>query len=289
MNSNIENFNSPKRVGILANHMIPQAMELGEVLKTNLDSQNSWWIKNINDLEGISNNLDETDLIITIGGDGTILRAAHISALKEIPILGINMGTVGFMCEIEASDCIEELPNYLDGSSIIEKRMMLKAEIIRKGKKVEYDALNDIVLARGSKIRVIEISVKLNNTHLATYRGDGVVLSTPTGSTGYSLSLGGPVVSPSSNLILFKPIGSHMSLHGGVVLDLNSKIDLTIRSENSATVSIDGFIDLPMSDFDKINVEVSKQRVKFLRHKSFEEDFWSLITKKLGMRKGNII
>ncbi len=289
MNSNIENFNSPKRVGILANHMIPQAMELGEVLKTNLDSQNFWWIKNINDLEGISNNLDETDLIITIGGDGTILRAAHISALKEIPILGINMGTVGFMCEIEASDCIEELPNYLDGSSIIEKRMMLKAEIIRKGKKVEYDALNDIVLARGSKIRVIEISVKLNNTHLATYRGDGVVLSTPTGSTGYSLSLGGPVVSPSSNLILLKPIGSHMSLHGGVVLDLNSKIDLTIRSENSATVSIDGFIDLPMSDFDKINVEVSKQRVKFLRHKSFEEDFWSLITKKLGMRKGNII
>ena len=289
MNSNIENFNSPKRVGILANHMIPQAMELGEVLKTNLDSQNSWWIKNINDLEGISNNLDETDLLITIGGDGTILRAAHISALKEIPILGINMGTVGFMCEIEASDCIEELPNYLDGSSIIEKRMMLKAEIIRKGKKVEYDALNDIVLARGSKIRVIEISVKLNNTHLATYRGDGVVLSTPTGSTGYSLSLGGPVVSPSSNLILLKPIGSHMSLHGGVVLDLNSKIDLTIRSENSATVSIDGFIDLPMSDFDKINVEVSKQRVKFLRHKSFEEDFWSLITKKLGMRKGNII
>ena len=289
MNSNIENFNSPKRVGILANHMIPQAMELGEVLKTNLDSQNSWWIKNINDLQGISNNLDETDLIITIGGDGTILRAAHISALKEIPILGINMGTVGFMCEIEASDCIEELPNYLDGSSIIEKRMMLKAEIIRKGKKVEYDALNDIVLARGSKIRVIEISVKLNNTHLATYRGDGVVLSTPTGSTGYSLSLGGPVVSPSSNLILLKPIGSHMSLHGGVVLDLNSKIDLTIRSENSATVSIDGFIDLPMSDFDKINVEVSKQRVKFLRHKSFEEDFWSLITKKLGMRKGNII
>ena len=289
MNSNIENFNSPKRVGILANHMIPQAMELGEVLKTNLDSQNSWWIKNINDLEGISNNLDETDLIITIGGDGTILRAAHISALKEIPILGINMGTVGFMCEIEASDCIEKLPNYLDGSSIIEKRMMLKAEIIRKGKKVEYDALNDIVLARGSKIRVIEISVKLNNTHLATYRGDGVVLSTPTGSTGYSLSLGGPVVSPSSNLILLKPIGSHMSLHGGVVLDLNSKIDLTIRSENSATVSIDGFIDLPMSDFDKINVEVSKQRVKFLRHKSFEEDFWSLITKKLGMRKGNII
>ena len=289
MNSNIENFNSPKRVGILANHMIPQAMELGEVLKTNLDSQNSWWIKNINDLEGISNNLDETDLIITIGGDGTILRAAHISALKEIPILGINMGTVGFMCEIEASDCIEELPNYLDGSSIIEKRMMLKAEIIRKGKKVEYDALNDIVLARGSKIRVIEISVKLNNTHLATYRGDGVVLSRPTGSTGYSLSLGGPVVSPSSNLILLKPIGSHMSLHGGVVLDLNSKIDLTIRSENSATVSIDGFIDLPMSDFDKINVEVSKQRVKFLRHKSFEEYFWSLITKKLGMRKGNII
>ena len=289
MNSNIENFNSPKRVGILANHMIPQAMELGEVLKTNLDSQNFWWIKNINDLEGISNNLDETDLIITIGGDGTILRAAHISALKEIPILGINMGTVGFMCEIEASDCIEELPNYLDGSSIIEKRMMLKAEIIRKGKKVEYDALNDIVLARGSKIRVIEISVKLNNTHLATYRGDGVVLSTPTGSTGYSLSLGGPVVSPSSNLILLKPIGSHMSLHGGVVLDLNSKIDLTIRSENSATVSIDGFIDLPMSDFDKINVEVSKQRVKFLRHKSFEENFWSLITKKLGMRKGNII
>ena len=289
MNSNIENFNSPKRVGILANHIIPQAVELGELLKFNLDKKNSWWVKNINDLQGISNNLDGTDLIITIGGDGTILRAAHILSLKEIPILGINMGTVGFMCEIEASDCIEELPKYLNGSLIVEKRMMLRAEINRNGKKVEYDALNDIVLARGSKIRVIEISVRLNNTHLATYRGDGVVLSTATGSTGYSLSLGGPVVSPSSNLILLKPIGSHMSLHGGVVLDHNSKIDLTIRSENSATLSIDGFIDLPMSDFDKINVEVSKQRVKFLRHKSFEEDFWSLITKKLGMRKGNII
>ena len=289
MNINKENFDTPKKVGILANHLIPKAFQLGEDLKAKFTSQGSWWLRNINDSEGISENLKGTELIITIGGDGTILRAAHISAFEEIPILGINMGNVGFMCEIESLNSIETIQKYLNGSSIIEERMMLRAEINRNGKKEQYDALNDIVLARGSKIRVIEVSVKLNNTHLATYRGDGVVLSTPTGSTGYSLSLGAPVVSPSSDVILLKPIGSHMSLHGGVVLDSNSKIDLTIRVENPATLSIDGFIDLSMSDLDTVNVVVSNQKVKFLRQPNFETDFWSLITDKLGMRKGNII
>ena len=289
MNSNAENFETPNKVGILVNHLIPKAYQLGERLIKSFDNKGSWWLEKINNTEEMAKRLYGTELIITIGGDGTILRAAHISASRKIPILGINMGNVGFMCEVESSDVLEKLPHYINGNSIIEERIMLRALIDKDGNKERFDALNDIVLARGAKIRVIEISVKLNGTHLATYRGDGVVLSTPTGSTGYSLSLGGPVVSPWSKGILLKPIGSHMSLHGGVVLDSNSQIDLMIRTENSATLSIDGFIDIPMSDLDSVNVVISDQKVKFIRRSGYAGEFWALITKKLGMRKGNII
>ena len=169
----------------------------------------------INEFDLENYELKSTDLVVTIGGDGTILRAAHKISGSSIPILGINTGRVGFMSELESNNFQTQVQNYFNGGARIEYRFMLEAKIKNNN---TLHALNDITLARGKFLRVIEISTEINGVHLATYRGDGVVASSPTGSTAYSLSLGSPVLDPTSNNILLKPIATHMSQFGGVVL-----------------------------------------------------------------------
>jgi len=148
-----------------------------------------------------------------------------------------------------------------------------------------HDALNDVVVGRGAILRLIEVETVLDGTRLATYRGDGVVVATATGSTGYCLSLGGPVMDPESDSILLKPIAAHMSLHGGAVLPANCTLDLTLRYQNPATLSVDGFIDRMLSHGQVVRVRQSPHRALFLRRHSTDA-FWGSVTRRLGMRQG---
>ena len=153
------------------------------------------------------------DLVIAIGGDGTLLRAVSLAVKYDVPVLGINMGTVGFMTDIEGDKALSELEEYLNGVRI-EERSMLEIEFNNSGNKNSYIALNDIVIARGSSISMIETITEIDNVHLATYRGDGIVISTATGSTGYALALGGPVLDPKSSDYFIKPVSyTHLRAH----------------------------------------------------------------------------
>lgn len=229
--------------------------------------------------------INPMDLVIAIGGDGTLLRAVSLSLQYDVPVLGINMGTVGFMTEIEGENAIEELSFYLTQKIRSEVRSLLEVTLNVDNEPKTYRALNDIVIARGSSVSMIETITEIDGIHLATYRGDGIVVSTATGSTGYSLALGGPVIDPKSNDFYIKPIATHMSQFGGVIVNSESTSKITISSRKDAQISIDGFIEHKISDGDKISLKISDTKAKFLR-KNPPNHYWSTITEKLGIRKG---
>ena len=232
-------------------------------------------------------NVEKMDLVIAIGGDGTLLRAVSLSLKFDVPVLGINMGTVGFMTEIEGENAMDELNFYLTETVRTEVRSLLEVELNFKKDPVVYKALNDIVIARGSSVSMIETITEIDGVHLATYRGDGIVVTTATGSTGYSLALGGPVIDPKSNDYYIKPIATHMSQFGGVIVNSESVCEITISSRKDALISIDGFIEHKISNGDKIILKISESKAKFLR-KNPSHFYWLTITEKLGIRKGKV-
>ena len=269
-----------KKICTVVNPESSQAKDLSKILATKY-SDLSWQI--IEDFD--FSDINPMDLVIAIGGDGTLLRAVSLSLQYDVPVLGINMGTVGFMTEIEGENAIEELDFYFNQKVRTEVRSLLEVELDFDNKPKVYKALNDIVIARGSSVSMVETITEIDGIHLATYRGDGIVVSTATGSTGYSLALGGPVIDPKSNDFYIKPIATHMSQFGGVIVNSQSICQITISSRKDAQISIDGFIEHKISDGDKISLKISETNAKFLR-KNPSNHYWSTITEKLGIRKG---
>ena len=278
-----------EKIGIVHHGLLADAGELANDLTLKYADGHYWWLATQDTLDECEDDLKTTDLIITIGGDGTILRGVHAAAALDIPVLGVNMGRVGFMSDIEAKDALDEVSWYLDGNARVERRYMLSATI---GAGAGSDsepvlALNDITVARGAVLRVIEVSTVIDGVHLATYRGDGVVVSTATGSTGYNLALGGPVMDPQSRDFLVKPIATHMSQFGGVILQESSKIELTVLTEHEATLSVDGFVDEPLAVGETVTVTQAGNFASFLRRKP-PADFWGDLSRRLGLRKGSL-
>ena len=274
-----------ENIGIVYYGLLPDAAELAGALAKTYASGRRWWLASQSDLDQREDDLTSTDLIITIGGGGTILRGVHIAAPGNIPVLGVNMGRVGFMSDIEAREAIDEMGWYLEGNARTERRYMLKAEILGRDTNPVF-ALNDIAVARGALLRVVEVSTVVDDVHLATYRGDGVIVSTATGSTGYSLQLGGPVMDPTSRDFIVKPIATHMSQFGGVILRESSKVELTVRADDETILNADGFIDHPLSAGQTVRIAQSGTYASFLRRKQPAE-FWGELSRRLGLRKGS--
>ncbi len=257
----------------------------GEIAAKYADSR-EWWLATEETLadETSAATLRETDLIITIGGDGTILRGAHVAAPFDIPVLGVNMGRVGFMSEIDAADAAEGIGWYLDGNGHLDERTMLRAEL--EGYDEEpLHALNDVAVFRGGDLRVIEVAALVDGIELSSYRGDGLIVSTATGSTGYSLQLGGPVIDPASSVYLLKPIAVHMSQFGGVVFESSSVLDLTLATSSSAQLTVDGFVSRSIHQGDSVRIAMGDRRARFLRREP-RNAFWKGLSDRLGMRIG---
>ena len=285
----MEKFYTPNTVAILFNEKLNESENLANQIKYNFKDDFEIYVQST--AISLENGLPtKPDLLISIGGDGTILRCAKVLNGTNCPILGVNMGNLGFLCEIDSSDITSKLPNYLNGQAVIEKRSKLKVNLVSLNSKKEYSALNDLVLSRGSKIRVVNVEAFINGNHFATYKGDGIVISTATGSTAYSLSLGGAILSPSSNNMIMKPIAAHTSLMGGLVIEKDVLISLKASSNEDLTISVDGFIDNKVDDFDQIDIEIDKEnKVYFLRSQNFENLYWSSLAQKLELRKGDSI
>jgi NAD+ kinase len=250
-----------KRIGILYHPLREKARDLSEKLEELLSSQGvSLWRCSAWDEDKARPQVAGTELILSIGGDGTILRSARIVSPLSVPILGINLGRLGFITEIDSNEVLSHLPDLLKGKGWIEERAMLEAQIADKS----FHALNDVVL-RSVAVRLVNIRAEIDGAVLTTYRADGIIVATATGSTSYSLASGGPILHPQSQEIVLQPISCHLGLSHALVLPPQSTVDLKVAAREKVVLSIDGQLELPLSDGQNIKVKLSPHKARFLR------------------------
>ncbi len=272
-----------KKVGVLYHPLNEEALTLAKRLAQFLESIGvSFWLCSAWEGGKAREQAPGSDLILATGGDGTILRAAQAVAPAPIPITGINLGRLGFLTELGADEAVEKLPALLGGKGWIDERTMLEAELVRGGEEASrrYLALNDVVVARGEIARIIYVEVTIDGQPLTTYKSDGVVVATATGSTGYSLAAGGPVLHPEASQFLLVPIVPHLSLNHTLVLPSEAEVRLTVGAIHRAVLSIDGHISLPLAGGDAIMVRRSRVKTRFLRV-SPRASFYSTLEQKL--------
>lgn len=214
---------------------------------------------------------DDTQCVIVLGGDGTLLQAARDVVDKEIPLFGINLGTLGYLAEIDQHSIYPALDRLMSDRFSIERRMMLSGTVLRNGKKIASDvALNDIVISREGALRVLRFNNFVNDTYLNTYKADGIIVSTPTGSTGYSLSAGGPIISPGASLILMTPLAPHTLNTRSIIFPSQDVISVELGEGRDGGVeqgvaSFDGAARVPMVTGDRIVISKSGKDTRIIK------------------------
>lgn len=227
--------------------------------------------------------MSECDAVIAIGGDGTILRSATSAAVYDKPVLGLNFGRLGFMAGLEISE-LELIERLFTKDYIIQKRMMLDVEV-KRDNRCEYRniALNDVVLSRGTTSHIIDFSVMHNDSVCLQYRADGLIVCTPTGSTAYSLSAGGPVVDPAVKSIILTPVCPHSLCDRSIIFSSDSALDIvpTISRENEVYLNLDGDSYYKLDPGCRVHVEKARQNAKFIIIK--QNSFSSVFTQKMSL------
>lgn len=222
---------------------------------------------------------EDVECVLVLGGDGTLLQASRDLVDTGLPLLGINLGTLGYLAEIEHQNIRAALDQLMAGAFTIEKRMMLAGAVYQNGKKLmENMALNDIVIGRRGRLRVVDFNIYVDDVFLCAYRADGIIISTPTGSTGYSLSAGGPIVAPEASLMLLTAIAPHTLNSRTIVLPDDVKITVELGSSNlleneGAEVTFDGDTSMKLNVGSSIEVTRSEKstRLTKINHTSFVE------------------
>lgn len=224
------------------------------------------------------------DMVIVLGGDGTLLSAARLMAnsKKNVPIFGVNLGSLGFMAEVTLNELYANLEKALAGKLEAEERMMLTAGVIRGNRRVSsYTVLNDAVINKGALARMMMLEVSVNDDRLTTLKADGLILSTPTGSTAYSLSAGGPIIEPTIHCFVLTPICPHTLSNRPIVLPDNAtvKVRLVSQSEDVA-LTLDGQLGCPLRRYDVVEVRKAKYRMKLIKHPT--KHYFEILRTKLG-------
>ncbi len=226
--------------------------------------------------------LPSADLLICFGGDGTILHAARDAVIHQVPILGVNMGSVGFMAELERGE-LSMLAPLAHGMFTIEERMMLDVRVLRGNREISRDlALNDAVISKGSMARVAEVEVMADHMKVSTIMGDGVIVSTPTGSTAYSMSAGGPIVEPTSQCIIITPVCAHQLAARAMVLDSGRVVTAQIpkSTRKYLYLSVDGGKAVRLNSGDRVEISKSEHCTRLAR--LADRSFYEIINQKLG-------
>lgn len=221
------------------------------------------------------------DLMVALGGDGTIIHSARHAAAFDKPVLGVNVGRLGFLAELE-TDEFDELGKLAAGNYQIEQRMMLEIRYMENGREKTCTALNDAVISRGALSPMLDFRVGFNGQTVCDYRGDGLIVATPTGSTAYSLSAGGPIIDPQLSCILLSPVCSHSLLTRPVVFGPDAKLSVQtcFRTESEAYLTMDGEISVRVDPSRKIEFYRSEKTVKIIRLK--DHNFYEIVNEKLG-------
>jgi len=227
------------------------------------------------------------EMLIVLGGDGTLLSAARLvaDAQRDVPIFGVNLGSLGFMAEVSLDELYDNLEKAIAGRLVTEDRMMLSASVIRDGRRVsQYRVLNDAVINKGALARMMELKISVNDGHLTTLRADGLIVATPTGSTAYSLSAGGPIIHPTIHCFVVTPICPHTLSNRPIALPdtVTVTVCLTSQSEDVA-LTLDGQIGFPLIPHDVVEIKKSRFRMKLIKHPA--KSYYDILRSKL--RWGN--
>jgi NAD+ kinase len=279
-----------KKVGIIANIRKATALECSAGLKKWLLEQGLEVFLDeeiaaaIGDKDGLDrrNLADKADLLVVLGGDGAMLRAARSVREFEIPIVGINLGTFGYLTEINLNEMYPSLARILRGDYSTEDRMMLDLQVIRNERtSCEFTVLNDVVISRGNLSRIIDMETAVDDHYLTTFRADGLIISTPTGSTAYSLSAGGPIVFPSQNVIIVNPICPHTLTNRPIILPCNITVSVKVWSEEEGVnVDLDGQESVSLKSGDTLIVRRSRYVTTLVS--SSNRDYLEILRSKLG-------
>ncbi len=275
-----------QRLGFAYNPTIEAAVELsaraaGWCQMRKIDQ----WQAQSDDMHVLLRELPTTDALVVLGGDGTFLRAVRAVAEVDVPILGINLGKVGFLSKAEAGDLDAVLARIEAGDYQIGERMALEGVILRDGRPIDdvrHVALNDFVVARGSLARVCHFDVAIDDSHLATFIADGLIVSSPTGSTGYSFSAGGPIVDPMSRNLVVTPIAAYLSAIRSVVVSPRQVVRCRVVQAHEALVSVDGREDIPIRVGDLVEVRAVERPIRLIEPTG-AQPFWDLLRHKVAL------
>jgi NAD+ kinase len=277
-----------RHVGILHHPKKPESLDLASKIEHFLNERGilATWRNSAWDATAIMEKLPEVDLLITLGGDGTMLRAARLGAAYDVPMLGVKMGRLGFLAEIFPQDWQEPMNRLLKGDYWVEERLMVRVRVehcspdgTQRVLRCEHDALNDVVLSRGGLARIVQVSANLDDGYLTTYTCDGLIVSTATGSTAYALAAGGPILPPELRNILVIPVAPHMSMDRAVVLSEGAEIRLRVYSDHTAMLTVDGQFEVEVDDSDEVIVVGSPYRARFIRTRSRNYFYQTLMEK----------
>lgn len=242
----------------------------------------SAWVSLSWDEESIKERLPDLDLLITLGGDGSLLRAARLTARHAVPILGINMGRLGFLVEVQPAEWPERVKQVLLGDYWIEERMMVHAEHYRQGQVANvYDALNEIVIGRGRLARVVRLHTYIDGGFLTTYTADGLIIATATGSTAYALAAGGPILPPELENFLLIPLAPHLSLERAIVLSKGVTVRVQVSTDHTAILTVDGQFEVELSDADEMVMSAGASVGRFVRLQE-KNYFYRTLMQRLG-------
>lgn len=258
------------QIGILHHPRIPASKPLSKEISQWLAKNNhETWTASTWEEETIIANIEQTRLLIVLGGDGSLLRAARLAVQADVPIFGINMGRVGFLSEAQLDDWPKRLTRVLEGDFWIEERLLIRAELVRKGEVVDsFTALNDLVIGRGQQARVVHFQLWVDGDLVTTYTADALMVATPTGSTAYAMAAGGPLLPPQLQNFVVLPVAPHLSFNRSLVLHEEAEIVIGIDMDHEAYLTPDGQHGVSLESGDKIYVRKNKRRCRFARVES---------------------
>jgi NAD+ kinase len=285
-----------RKIGFAYNPTSDAAIELRERAAGWVEVNGlSHWATQAEDRETLHRELPTTDVLVVLGGDGTFLRAARAVIDDDVPLLGVNVGKVGFLSKVEATTLERVLGQLVSGDYRIESRMALegrlfRAEALAMGGTADAGvapasavyALNDIVIARGSLARVVRLSISIDASHLATFVADGLVVASPTGSTGYSFSAGGPILDPTARNLVVTPIAGYLTTIRSVVVRPMSVVRCRVVAAHEALISIDGREDVPLAVGDVIEIRALERPIRLVEPTG-SVPFWDLVREKVEL------
>lgn len=279
-----------KKVGVCYHPKFETGRVLAEELRARIEPQvKATWVSSAWDEGLMRAQMPGTDLLLCVGGDGTMLRAARSVVPHRTLLLGVNMGRVGFLTEMDQSAVMERLPEILSGRGRVEERVMLQAAAVSAtngrvlwGDAVSsHDALNDIVVSRGAAAHLLQLSIVADGIKVANYRADGVIIATATGSTAYSLALGGPILYPECREIVVTPVAPHLADRHSVILPSTALVEVAVTADQRALVSIDGEPGPELALSRVLHVRLSPHTARFLRLGP-PSDFYARVARRLN-------